>query len=262
MTGVTFSTEFKELAAKLLEIQKIIEAPARSGFNTQYKKHYTTMPDLADVVKDKLNDAGILISQGVEHIGPDDGRQATTLLFDTTNGQWLKNCYSNRHAADGNLLSNSAAAGSNAMKQGLSALLFVIEEEHDAGTKRKPTPRAGAQRPPAKAPAKQGRAPVFNWKEAEERLVEHWDKFPNGEKAAAAYGGGDKVEALHQILSGFYPDDADYKNTLAAITKGSRIDGLRDINKLRTANDKRKSIAWSNFLQKTDAVIAKKGKQK
>ena len=125
------SESIKNLTKALLTAQTKMGAATKGAKNPFFKSSYADLPTVMEVVKDPLNDAGIIVLQPANH---DNGRNfITTTLIHAESGEWVSST-TEVICAKQNDPQAFGAAQTYARRFGLQSMLFIPSEDDDGNT--------------------------------------------------------------------------------------------------------------------------------
>lgn len=143
------SDSLKNIAKALLTAQRSIGSAKKDSKNPFFKSSYADLPTVMEVVKQPLNEAGIVVLQPATHR---EGKNfITTTLLHAESGEWIESETEVVVAKAGDPQAFGAAQ-TYARRFGLQAMLFVPAEDDDGNVAAGRTaPKAASK--PAEAPA-------------------------------------------------------------------------------------------------------------
>jgi len=125
------SESIKNLTKALLQAQKQMGAAVKGNKNPFFKSNYADLPTVMEVVKEPLNEAGIVVLQPSSNR---DGKNfITTTLFHGETGEWMSS-ETEVVSAKQNDPQAFGAAQTYARRFGLQALLFIPSEDDDGNS--------------------------------------------------------------------------------------------------------------------------------
>lgn len=125
------SESIKNLTKALLQAQKQMGAAVKGNKNPFFKSNYADLPTVMEVVKDPLNEAGVLVLQPSSNR---DGKNfITTTLFHGETGEWMSS-ETEVVSAKQNDPQAFGAAQTYARRFGLQSLLFIPSEDDDGNS--------------------------------------------------------------------------------------------------------------------------------
>jgi hypothetical protein len=160
------SESIKNLAKALLEAQRQTGAAVKGSKNPFFKSNYADLPTVMEVVKEPLNNAGVLVLQPSSNR---DGKNfITTTLVHAESGEWMQS-ETEVVSAKQNDPQAFGAAQTYARRFGLQSLLFIPAEDDDGNsisnrdakptyTRQTPTPTVNPPSNPIASPAQVGKA--------------------------------------------------------------------------------------------------------
>jgi len=140
------SESIKNLTVALLKAQTQTGSAIKGSKNPFFKSNYSDLPTIMEVVKDPLNDNGILVLQPATHR---DGKNfITTVLIHGESGEWMES-ETEVMCAKLNDAQNFGAGQTYARRFGLQSLLFIPCEDDDGNTASGRTTNKPTYTPPA-----------------------------------------------------------------------------------------------------------------
>lgn len=122
------SESIKNLTKALLVAQTQMGAATKGAKNPFFKSSYADLPTVMEVVKEPLNNAGIIVLQPATH---QDGKNfITTTLLHAETGEWMES-QTEVVCAKQNDPQAFGAAQTYARRFGLQAMLFIPAEDDD-----------------------------------------------------------------------------------------------------------------------------------
>jgi hypothetical protein len=138
------SQSIASLTKALLVAQAKMGAAVKGAKNPFFKSNYADLPTVMEVVKEPLNEAGIIILQPAEYV---DGKNfINTTLIHAESGEWMASS-TEVICAKQNDPQAFGAAQTYARRFGLQSLLFIPAEDDDgnyASNRQAPTARPTA----------------------------------------------------------------------------------------------------------------------
>lgn len=125
------SPQIQKLTQSLLEAQRQMGAAVKGAKNPFFKSSYADLPTVMEVVKEPLNNAGIIIMQPPANI---DGKNfIETILIHAASGEW---CSSETEVICAKVNDPQAfgAAQTYARRFGLQSMGFIPAEDDDGNT--------------------------------------------------------------------------------------------------------------------------------
>lgn len=132
------SESIKNLTKALLTAQKQMGAAVKGAKNPFFKSSYADLPTVMEVVKEPLNEAGIIVLQPASTLIVNDGsgtvrNYITTTLIHAETGEWISSDTQVVSKNDNNP-QDFGAAQTYARRFGLQSLLFIPAEDDDGNS--------------------------------------------------------------------------------------------------------------------------------
>ena len=143
------STSIINLSKALLTAQKQMGAAVKGAKNPFFKSNYADLPTVMEVVKEPLNDAGIIILQPTSFNEHTQKNYITTTLIHADSGEWIQGDTEIK-MGDKQGPQDFGAAQTYARRFGLQSMLFIPAEDDDGNSVSGRTVQKTVYAPPGK----------------------------------------------------------------------------------------------------------------